>query len=167
MYRDEVRSEGEEVVDHGVSYPSLREATLASRCPLTNGTSQFFYHGTSQMMPSGTPFLDNRLFDLFLTIPVRHLLRGDLVNRAIRRLAPSLADYPHGSGVVPVRYPFTAQRVGELATEFVQKHLLSDPEKPHTGGTDPGPTTTSLSAHTSSFPRRSGDTRRPFARSRS
>ncbi|UHQ98604.1 asparagine synthase-related protein (plasmid) [Natrinema zhouii] len=133
LYRDDVRKEGEEVIDHGVSYPSLREATLASRCPLTNGTSQFFYHGTSQMMPSGTPFLDNRLFDLFLTIPVRHLLRGDLINEAISRLAPALADYPHGSGVVPVRYPLAAQRTGELATEFVQKHLLSDPEKPHWG----------------------------------
>lgn len=131
VYRENVRREGKEVIDHGVSYPSLREATLASRCPLTNGTSQFFYYGTAQMMPSGTPFLDNRLLDLFLTIPIRHLLRGDLINEATRRLAPPLAEYAHGRGIVPIRYPFLVQRVGELATEFAQDRFADDLEEPH------------------------------------
>lgn len=131
VYRNDVRREGTEIIDHGVSYPSLREATLASRCPLTNGTSQFFYHGTAQMMPSGTPFLDNRLVDLFLSIPIRYLLRGDLINEATQRLAPTLAEHPHGSGVVPIRYPFTLQQVGELATGFVQEHIRGGLKKPH------------------------------------
>ena len=130
-YRSDVRIEDGAVVDHGVSYPSLREATLASRCPLTNGTSQFLYYGTTQMMPSGTPFLDNRLLDLFLSTPIRYLLRGDLINEATRRLEPALAEIPHGSGVVPIRHPFALQRIGELATGFVQEHLMGDPAEPH------------------------------------
>lgn len=131
IYLDNVAREGLRVIDHGVEYPTMREATLASRCPLTNGTSQFFYYGTEQMMPSGTPFLDNRLIDLFLSTPVRHLLRGDLINGAIERLAPSLAEIPHGSGMVPIRYPFALQWLGELTTQFSQRHLQGSPEQPY------------------------------------
>jgi asparagine synthase (glutamine-hydrolysing) len=130
-YRSNVRTEGLSVVDHGVSYPSLREAMVAKSVPLTNINSQFFYYGTAQMMPSGTPFLDNRLIDLFLSTPVRFLLRGNLIDAATRRLAPELADIPHGGGVVPINYPFALQRAGELATGFAQRHLLPDPAEPH------------------------------------
>ncbi|GAA0239553.1 asparagine synthase-related protein [Haladaptatus pallidirubidus] len=131
IYRDNVRVNGNEIIDHGVAYSSLREATLASRCPLTNGSSQFFYYGTAQMMPSGTPFLDNRLIDLFLSIPIQYLLRGDLINAATERLAPALSEIPHGSGMIPVKYPFALQRAGELATSFVQRHFLNDLQEPH------------------------------------
>ena len=131
IYLDNVRRDGRRVTDHGVEYPTMREATLASRCPLTNGTSQFFYYSTEQMMPSGTPFLDNRLIDLFLSIPIRYLLRGDLINGATKLLAPSLADLPHARGTVPIRYPFGIQRVGEIATQFTHRHFWDTPEQPH------------------------------------
>lgn len=131
IYLDNVSRDGLTVVDHGVEYPTMREATLASRCPLTNGTSQFFYYGTEQMMPSGTPFLDDRLIDLFLSTPIRQLLRGDLINGATRLLAPALSDLPHAKGAVPVRYPYPFQRLGELAAQFGQRHLRADPRHPH------------------------------------
>lgn len=131
IYLDNVSRDGLRVIDHGVEYPTMREATLASRCPLTNGTSQFFYYSTEQMMPSGTPFLDNRLIDLFLSIPIRYLLRGDLVNGATKLLAPDLADLPHARGVVPIRYPYVFQRLGELTAQFGHRHLRADPEHAH------------------------------------
>jgi asparagine synthase (glutamine-hydrolysing) len=122
IYYDNVVQQGRTVVDHGVEYPSIREATVCSRYPLTNGTSQFFYYATAQMLPSGTPFLDNRLVDLFLQIPEKHLLRGDLINRATERLSPELADIPHGRGLVPIDSPFAVQWASELVRDFTKRH---------------------------------------------
>ncbi|SEO39396.1 asparagine synthase (glutamine-hydrolysing) [Halogranum amylolyticum] len=121
VYYDNVVQRGRTVVDHGVEYLSLREATVCSRYPITNGTSQFFYYATAQMLPAGTPFLDNRLVDLFLKIPPKQLLRGDLINRATDRLSPELASIPHGSGLVPISYPFAAQWTSELARGLVSR----------------------------------------------
>lgn len=122
---------GRPLVDHGVEYPSLREATLCSRYPLTNGTSQFFYHATAQMLPAGTPFLDNRLVDLFLTIPVAQLKRGDLINRATAVLSPGLADLPHGRELLPIRYPFALNWPTELVLDLVNTHLTYQPGATH------------------------------------
>lgn len=123
IYAANVTREGDRIVDHGVEYESLREAVLCSRCPLTNGTSHFFYYGTLQMHPSGTLFLDNRLLDLFLTIPIEHLLRGNLINRAVELLAPDLADIPHGYTGVPLKYPFAVHWLGTLGSEFKRRHF--------------------------------------------
>ncbi|SEO39415.1 asparagine synthase (glutamine-hydrolysing) [Halogranum amylolyticum] len=118
IYYDNVVRRGRTVVDHGVEYPSMREATICCAHQLPNDGSQFFYHATAQMLPSGTPFLDNRLVDLFLKIPPKQLLRGDLINRATELLSPELADLPHGRGLVPISYPFAVQWASELARDF-------------------------------------------------
>ena len=122
IYYDNVVQRGRTVVDHGVEFPSIREATVCCAHQLTNDGSQFFYHATAQMLPSGTPFLDNRLVDLFLQIPEKHLLRGDLINRATERLSPELADIPHGRGLAPIRYPFAIHWTSELARDFVKRY---------------------------------------------
>lgn len=131
VYAANVSREGEGIVDHGVAYDSLDEAILCSRCPLTNGTSQFFYHGTLQMMPSGTPYLDNRLIDLFLSTPTSYLLRGNLIGEAIEYLDSDLAKIPHGSTNVPLSYPSTIQQAGRIATAFKRRHLSEPLDEPH------------------------------------
>ncbi|ADJ15590.1 asparagine synthase-related protein [Halalkalicoccus jeotgali] len=131
VYAANVSREEEGIVDHGVTYGSLREATVCSRFPLTNGTSQFFYHGTLQTMPSGTLFLDNRLIDLFLSTPVSDLLRGNLIGRAIEHLDPDLAKIPHGSTNVPVSAPFALQHAGRVLTAFRRRHFSGPFEEPH------------------------------------
>lgn len=131
LYADNVTRRGDRVIDHGVEYDSMREAVLCSRCPLTNGTSHFFYYGTLQMLPSGTLFLDNRLIDLSLTIPIKQLVRGNLIDRAINQLRPELADIPHASTDVPLTEPFALQWVGELATSFKDRHTSSAPTEDH------------------------------------
>lgn len=131
IYAANVDRRGGRVVDHGVEYRSLREAVVASRCPLTNGTSQIFYHGTLQMLPSWTPFLDNRLVDLFLSTPPRHLLRGGLVGAAVERLAPDLAALPHANTGVGLSRPFAAQWLGGIATGFAERYLADPPSEPH------------------------------------
>lgn len=131
IYTANVSQHGSQITDHGVTYDSLREAMLCSRYPLTNGTSQFFYHGTLQMMPSGTPFLDNRLIDLFLSIPTSYLLRGNLIGGAIKHLDPALARIPHGNTSVPLSFPFALQKFGEITTAFKRRHLSKSFDEPH------------------------------------
>lgn len=131
IYAANVERDGSRIVDHGVAYESLREAMLCSRCPLTNGTSQFFYYGTLQMLPSGTLFLDNRLIDLFLSIPTSLLVRGNLIGGALERLDPELAGIPHGNTNVPLSYPFPAQKLGGIATAFKRRHLSRPFERDH------------------------------------
>lgn len=131
VYDANVSQEDGRIVDHGVAYDSLREATVCSRCPLTNGTSQFFYYGTLQMMPSGTLFLDNRLIDLFLSTPTSYLLRGNLIGEAIEYLDPDLAEIPHGSTNVPLSAPSVLQPTGRIATAFKRRHLSKPFKEPH------------------------------------
>lgn len=123
IYADNVTRQGNQIVDHGVEYESLREAMLWSRCPLTNGTSHFFYYGTLQMHPSGTLFVDNRLLDLFVTIPIEYLVRGNLINSAVDRLSPELAAIPHSDTGVPLKHPFALHWLGTLASSFQQRHF--------------------------------------------
>ncbi len=131
VYEANVSRRGSGIVDHGVAYGSLREAMLCSRFPLTNGTSQFFYHGTLQTMPSGTLFLDNRLVDLFLSTPTSQLLRGNLIGRAIEHLDPALAEIPHGNTNVPLSSSFPLHEFGRLATAFTRRHLSDTFDEPH------------------------------------
>ncbi|MDL5360428.1 asparagine synthase-related protein [Halalkalicoccus sp. NIPERK01] len=131
VYAANVSREGEGIVDHGIAYGSLQEATVCSRCPLTNGTSQFFYYGTLQTMPSGTLFLDNRLVDLFLSTPTSYLLRGNLIGEAIEYLDPDLAAIPHGSTNVPLSYPPAIQQAGRIATAFKRRHFPEPIDEPH------------------------------------
>lgn len=131
IYEANISRQGSGVVDHGVAYGSLREAMLCSRFPLTNGTSQFFYHGTLQTMPSGTLFLDNRLVDLFLSTPTSYLLRGNLIGEAVERLDPALAEIPHGSTNVPLSSPFALQQFGRIATAFKRQHLSGTFDESH------------------------------------
>ncbi|WP_435359451.1 asparagine synthase-related protein [Haloarchaeobius sp. DFWS5] len=115
------------VVDHGVEYDSIREALLASRSPLTNGTSQFFYFGTAQSIPATTPFLDTRLVDLFLTIPRSLLRHGGLVNAAVERLSPALAEIPHGATGQPLSRSYPAQYAGKYLTALKRKRASAPP----------------------------------------
>lgn len=131
IYSANITGHNGRVVDHGVEYRSLRDAVIASRCPLTNGTSQFFYQGTLQMQPSWTPFLDNRLVELFLSTPARYLLRGALVGGAIERLAPELAAIPHAKTGVALSRPYAAQWLGTIATGFADRHVKKPLPEPH------------------------------------
>lgn len=123
IYAANISDRSGRITDHGVSYNSLRSAVVSSGYPLTNTASQFFYYGTLQMMPSATPFLDNRLIDLFLSIPRKHLLRGNLIGGAIEHLAPSLAKLPHGATNVPLTSSSLSQWLGSLVTGFKHRHL--------------------------------------------
>lgn len=58
-------------------------------------------------------------------------MRGDIINRAIDRLAPELAAIPHGDTGVPLEYPFSMQWLGGLATSFKRRQFPSSSPAPH------------------------------------
>lgn len=116
------------VVHHGVTYDSLDELLYYdSVYPLSNDNDVPFYNALRRALPSRTPFLDNRLLDLSLSMPVRYRLRRNVVDRALERLAPDLADVPHaGTGVRPSR-SFPAKYLGEHLHAFWRTHVSSPP----------------------------------------
>jgi asparagine synthase (glutamine-hydrolysing) len=97
-----IRSGEGGIVHHGVRYRSLRELQLCEYYPLTN---QFAYANSDslrQIAGHWSPFFDNRLIDLHLTVLVRQRLHHDIIADAMCRLAPELAAIPHsGTGVPP------------------------------------------------------------------
>jgi len=133
ILRDNIVQDGSWIRSHGVRYPSLRELVLCSEYyPLTNQPDAFFYESLVQMMPYRSPFLDNRLIDLHLSIPVKYYLRRNLVDRAVTRLSPDLAAIPHSTTGVPLRYPFPIHYVGQKLSTLKRRFLPVDaPPKSH------------------------------------
>lgn len=84
-----------ETVDHqGVQYPSLRELVCYGELyPLSNDPD-LFYYSLLQTAPHFTPFLDARLVDLALRVPIDKQLLDNVVAGALRRGDPELASIP-------------------------------------------------------------------------
>ena len=100
---------GERVESHGVEYHDLQHTiTTGAYYPLTNQKDILLYESLNHITPTMTPFLDDRLIDLHLTIPASMQLRGGLINQALARLSVDLASLPHsGTNVSPSKaFPF-------------------------------------------------------------
>ncbi|MFC7046708.1 asparagine synthase-related protein [Halobacteriaceae archaeon GCM10025711] len=125
---DNVRWDGDGVVNHGVRYESLRDLVMyGDYVPMGGDTDAIFSRSLMQMRPYRTPFLDNRLLDLQSRIPTRYFLRRNLVHDAIDRLSPALADIPHARTGIPLNYPFLVEFVGGNLNNFRRKHLFEQP----------------------------------------
>lgn len=126
-----VHSDGR-VVDHGVEYASLREFVLYNDLfPLTSD-ADLFYWSLEQTMPHWTPFLDNRMLDLSLQLPIRYRLRRNLSNAAMERLSPRLASVPNASSGIPPAWPFLLDFVGRNLTALKRNVVSNDtPPQPY------------------------------------
>ena len=103
VLHEEITEKDGTIDHHGVRYPSLENAAIASKYyPLTNRPGYFFHGSTVQTIPTRAPFLDYRLIDLHLSMPVEYQLRRNVVNRAIERLDPELAAIPHAGTRAPL-----------------------------------------------------------------
>jgi asparagine synthase (glutamine-hydrolysing) len=96
------------VVSHGVDYGSL-ENLIVSHCyyPITNAFTSFMYESMNQISTCFAPFLDYRVIDLALKIPVKQQLRGKIVERAIKKSNKRLSrvKYPK-TGLSLNRHPY-------------------------------------------------------------
>lgn len=115
------------VVSHGVQYGTLADlAMYGDYYPLSADTEAIFSRSLAQIRPYRTPFMDNRMLDLQQQIPVKYLLRRNLINAGIRTVEPALAKIPHaGTGVAP-EHPFPIQYTGRYLNAFYRKFVTDD-----------------------------------------
>jgi asparagine synthase (glutamine-hydrolysing) len=121
-----------EIDHHGVRYPSIRELVLCSDYyPLSNDTEHIYTNSLRQLGPYRTPFLDNRLIDLHLSMPVKYQLRRNIIHRAIERLDSRLAEVPHSESGVPTNRSFPVEYLGKHLNALRWKHFEAEtPPKP-------------------------------------
>lgn len=116
---------------HGVRYESLRDLVLYNRVwPATNGTDSFFRRSLHENLVHHIPLLDTRLLDLWLAIPMDYLLRHDLVNAAVSRLAPDLAEIPHANTGVPLTWSFPFDHLGRYIVGALRNGLSLEDDPP-------------------------------------
>ncbi len=121
-----VAERGGYVEDHGVPYESAEALSLSTFLyPVTNGIG-FDMFASAQIAPTRTPLLDRRLIDLHLSMPLKYRVRADPVQRALKRLDPSLADIRHASSGVSVGAHKATHLVGDRVMNQVDK--LLDPD---------------------------------------
>lgn len=124
---------GDEIVHHGVRYDSLDDLVYTSGYyPLTNDDDVIFRNSLRDMLPYRTPFLDNRLVDVSLRMPIRYRLRRNVINAAIERLDPGLAAIPHAGTGLDLDHPFVVDYFGRTVTALWRKHVVREtPPKPY------------------------------------
>lgn len=134
VLRDGLRTTDNGVVYHGVRYDSLRDlVALSEFYPLSNDPD-LFYYGLTQAHDHWTPFLDNRMVELALSMPVEYKLRRDVVGDALERLAPDLAAIPHAASNVSLDRSTALQYVGEQLTSLWDRLPLGQqPPSPRCG----------------------------------
>jgi asparagine synthase (glutamine-hydrolysing) len=133
-----IKEQEDGVVSHGVKYPDLRHMIMAGAYyPLTNQKDILLYQSLNHMGPTITPFLDDRLIELHLTIPPSVQLRGKLVNRALSRLSEELSAIPHSGTNMPPDKSFFFHFLGDNITRL-RRNLLSSGGEPQYSN-DPWP----------------------------
>jgi asparagine synthase (glutamine-hydrolysing) len=124
---DNIHQNGDGIISHGVQYESLQDLVMyGDYYPMGADTDAIFSRSLAQMRPYRTPFLDNRIVDLQRQIPARYFLRRNIVNTAIERIEPSLAEIPHPHTGIPLKYPFIVDYLGKNFNGFWWKHIADD-----------------------------------------
>jgi len=133
VLRSEIRQTDTGVDHHGLAYDSPEELFVCGTLtPRTNGSVLFLLQSLRQHLPAWSPFVDNRLVDLYLSTPVRHFARHNVIARAVERLDPALAGVTYANTGLPLDYPFWAHWVGEHCLGFADEHLsITDPPASH------------------------------------
>lgn len=126
--------------NHGVQYPSLQDMILASEFyPITNRNPYPAYESLFHMMPGRGPFLDNRIIDFALRLPLQKRVRQQIIPGALQTLNPQLADIPHpssGIGVDRHRYRHLFRYLAKRITQKVRPRSTPEPHYSHGSWTD-------------------------------
>jgi asparagine synthase (glutamine-hydrolysing) len=135
LLRREIRATDDGVDHHGVTYGSPEELFVCGTLtPRTNGSVLFLLQSLRQHVPAWSPFVDDRLVDLYLSMPRRYFVRRNVVREAIVRLDPALAGIPDPATGRSLDDPFPAHYAGELLTRFRDRFVpAEDPPAPHLG----------------------------------
>lgn len=120
------------LTSHNVTYPSWRSLCEHGMIyPLTNTRTFVNYETLTHMIPTRYPFLDNRIMDLVLETPTKHLYARFPIKHVLKRLDPRLARIPHAATGVPLTMPRLVEKAG-IAKRLVQR-TLQDRANPQRG----------------------------------
>jgi asparagine synthase (glutamine-hydrolysing) len=131
VLNENIHSENGTVSYHGVVYPSLRELQLCEYYPLTNQFASANTDSVRQITGHWSPFFDNRLIDLSLSIPVKDRIRYDPINHALSQLFPRMAAIPHSATGIPLDESIRTGRRYHLQKEAMKlTHRFTDDQPP-------------------------------------
>jgi asparagine synthase (glutamine-hydrolysing) len=133
VLRSEIRETDAGIEHHGLTYGSPEELFVCGTLtPRTNGSVLFLLQSLRQHLPAWSPFVDNRLVDLYLSTPKRHFVRHNVIARAVERLDPALGAVTYANTGLALSAPFWAHWIGEHCLGFADQHLsITDPPAPH------------------------------------
>lgn len=132
LLRAEIRTDGEKVVNHGVRYPSLRDAVLFGELyPVTNDGDYLNYVELVQLLPHWNPFLDERITEFAMQLPVKYRTRRNIVNRALLAAHPELAAIPYANTGIPAECPLPVHWIAENLRLARKKYFQRDTPRPH------------------------------------
>ncbi|WP_231990886.1 asparagine synthase-related protein [Natronobacterium gregoryi] len=118
-----------------VEYDSFEDLALYNYVyPLTNAWSAFHHFSYVQTHPYRNPFLDRRLVTLQTQIPIEYRLRGEIVNKAIAKLAPDLAAIPRAGTRTPLDRSFPVRYVWRHWSGVRRLLFSSEPDDHRTQG---------------------------------
>jgi asparagine synthase (glutamine-hydrolysing) len=127
ILEDNIFREGDQIYHHGVPYESPVELLVWSHVfPQTNMGGGFQIRSIRQHVPYRNPMLDNRLIDLSLSMPLKYFVRRDIIEAAIERLDPDLADIPHPDTGTPLNYSFPFDWISRYANSFWREIIRSE-----------------------------------------
>jgi asparagine synthase (glutamine-hydrolysing) len=130
---EEIHPDDGGIRHHGVRYGSPEELFVCGALtPRTNGSVLFLLQSLRQHCPAWSPFVDNRLVDLYLSMPMKYFARRNVIQRATERLDPELASIRYANTGVPISWPFATHFLGDLAVRFHDAYLpVNEPPEPH------------------------------------
>ncbi len=125
---ENIYREDGEIVHHGVRYDSIEDLVYCSGYfPLSNDDDVIFRNSLRGMLPYRTPFLDNRLVDLSLRMPIRYRLRRNVIDAAVKRISPRLASIPHADAGLGLGHSFPIDFTGRKLKALWRKHVGQEP----------------------------------------
>ena len=103
------------VEGYGVEFDSIRDYALGMpHYPAS--TDSFFRQSLREHLPLQMPVLDDRLIDLWASMPVRIQLRRNVVASALRAIDPDLSTIPHAEGGRPPTASLPRRLLGSVLT---------------------------------------------------
>jgi asparagine synthase (glutamine-hydrolysing) len=108
------------VESYGVEFDSFRDFVLGQyHVPATS--DPLFRQSLRENLEHRMPMYDNRLLDLWMATPTRYNLRRNVVNSAIARIDPELAEIPHASSGIPVGRSTLLHKLGKMPMNALRR----------------------------------------------
>jgi len=132
ILREQIVRKRDSIEYAGVEYKDLETLVFADNWyPLTNQPDYLFHSNLAQINNVHTPFIDNRLIDLHLSIPLKYQLRGRLVSEGVTNISTRLAKLPHPGTGARLDDSFTVNYLKKNAKALREKYRDQTYPKPY------------------------------------